>query len=270
MEMLMQNSVSTDVDELFKALSAVQAAHVPVKADKANPYFQSRYATLQAVYESVLPLLQANGLCLIQRHLPSQPGTATIESWLHHLPSQQFIKSILVIPYKGDAQGLGSATTYARRYALATLLGVVVDPDDDGNKATDGAQNTPEGVKPPGNSARGQAAPPPRQRPPQIQRQAPQGPTTRQTQQPAPAPQGAARGPAGSQPPPQRGEPPYLAELPRLNGISYDQRQSQKGAFLVAMGNTRPHANALRAAGFQFHQKQALWWRYVAPTAAAA
>lgn len=100
-----------------------------------NPHFKSKYADLTAVIDAIKPALIAHDLFFTQRPLPSENGI-TVTTFLHHASGETMELGALFVPAnKNDAQGFGSALTYARRYALVTAFGVPVE-DDDGNAAS--------------------------------------------------------------------------------------------------------------------------------------
>ena len=102
-----------------------------------NPHFKSKYADLTSVIEAVKPALIKHGLFFTQHPQPSEAGV-TVETVLHHAGGESLSLGSLFVPAnKQDAQGFGSALTYARRYALVTAFGVPVE-DDDGNAAARG------------------------------------------------------------------------------------------------------------------------------------
>jgi hypothetical protein len=104
-----------------------------------NPHFRSKYADLGAVIEAVKPALIAHGLFFTQHPTPSEDGVI-VETVLHHASGESLSLGSLYVPAnKRDAQGFGSAMTYARRYALQTAFGVPTE-DDDGNAAVSTAR----------------------------------------------------------------------------------------------------------------------------------
>jgi len=123
---------SETIGNLTLALSKVQAQLRPAKENSKNPFFKSNYADLGSVWDSVRKLLSENELSIIQ--MPTDVGGLT--TILSH-SSGEFISSTMYIPSKEDAHGVGSAISYARRYALASFVGVVTG-DDDGNGAVKG------------------------------------------------------------------------------------------------------------------------------------
>jgi len=100
-----------------------------------NPHFRSRYADLSACVEAVIDSLHANGFALLQVTHPSDSGVA-VETILLHESGERITGGILHVPAtKADAQGYGSALTYARRYSLMATCGIAPE-DDDGNAAS--------------------------------------------------------------------------------------------------------------------------------------
>jgi hypothetical protein len=126
---------SDSISELSKALVAAQGAISPATLDGANPAFKSRYATLASLWQSARPALSKNGLAIVQNPIREEMAVG-VETLLIHL-SGEWISSRLMLPMNAStAQATGSALTYARRYSLASILGLVADEDDDGNEAS--------------------------------------------------------------------------------------------------------------------------------------
>ena len=122
----------------MKTLYAAMARAFPeiegASKDKTNPAFKSKYADLGSVMEAIKPALVKQGLFFSQT-THEQPGGVCIETVLHHESGEQMSFGKLFVPAsKQDAQGYGSALTYARRYSLMTAFGVAPE-DDDGNAA---------------------------------------------------------------------------------------------------------------------------------------
>lgn len=106
-----------------------------------NPHFKSKYADIATVIDAVKPALVKHGLFFTQHPEPSERGVC-IETMLHHASGESISLGKLFVPAnKQDAQGFGSALTYARRYALVTAFGVPTE-DDDGNAATKASNQT--------------------------------------------------------------------------------------------------------------------------------
>jgi len=117
------------------ALVKAQKAFGPALKTSTNPHFRSRYADLSAVVEAVIDALNDNGIALTQRIHPSETGVC-VETVFIHESGEVITSGPLHVPAaKQDAQGYGSALTYARRYSLMAACGVAPE-DDDGNAAT--------------------------------------------------------------------------------------------------------------------------------------
>lgn len=102
-----------------------------------NPHFKSKYADLGAVMDAIKPALAKHGLAFWQLCEPSDDGVV-VETVLVHISGEERSLGKLFVPAnKKDAQGFGSAQTYARRYSLQTAFGVPAE-DDDGNAAARG------------------------------------------------------------------------------------------------------------------------------------
>lgn len=126
---------SESISELTKALVKVQANIKPAVKDANNPFFKSSYADLNSIWDSCRDLLTSNGLAVIQTTAPVE-NAVVVETVLAHT-SGEWISGELFLPLtKQDAQGVGSAITYGRRYGLAAIVGIVADVDDDGNAAS--------------------------------------------------------------------------------------------------------------------------------------
>lgn len=135
---------SDQINEIAAALAKAQGQMKPAVKDATNPHFRSKYADLAANVEAARGPLSANGLSVIQEATMAERGIAVATRILHS--SGQWIEfDPLTVPLaKADAHGVGSATTYARRYALGAALGLVAE-DDDGNAAV--SQQEPPAAK---------------------------------------------------------------------------------------------------------------------------
>lgn len=137
---------SEKIDELGAALSKAQGILEAAKKDSNNPFFKSKYADLASVWESCRAALSSNGLSIVQSPEESDSGIAVVTMMLHS--SGQWIRSRYTMPVsKVDAQAVGSAITYARRYALSSIVGIAPE-DDDGNGASNKPANNIEKPKP--------------------------------------------------------------------------------------------------------------------------
>jgi hypothetical protein len=129
------NSVQPVGKAIAGAIVKAQMAFGPALKTSQNPHFKSRYADLSACVEAVIEALNANGIALIQRTLPCESGV-TVETVFLHTSGETLSSGPLHVPaQKQDAQGYGSALTYARRYSLMAACGIAPE-DDDGHLAS--------------------------------------------------------------------------------------------------------------------------------------
>lgn len=117
------------------ALVKAQKAFGPALKTATNPHFKSRYADLSACVEAVMDGLNNNGIALVQQLHEAEHGV-TVETVFIHESGEMINCGKLFVPAtKQDAQGFGSALTYARRYSLMAACGIAPE-DDDGNAAS--------------------------------------------------------------------------------------------------------------------------------------
>jgi len=126
---------SETISELAKALSNFQGKMTAVKKDATNPFYKSKYATLDTIWETIRKPLSESGLSIAQT-MNVFGDKSLLETTLYHNSGEWISGTQLVNPIKDDPQSLGSAISYARRYSLSALLGIVADEDDDANVAT--------------------------------------------------------------------------------------------------------------------------------------
>ncbi len=126
---------SESITNLVGALTAFQGKMTAVKKGATNPFFKSKYATLDTIWETIRKPLSENGLSITQT-MNLVNDKSVLETTLYHTSGEWISGAQLVNPVKDDPQSLGSAISYARRYSLSALLGIVADEDDDGNVAT--------------------------------------------------------------------------------------------------------------------------------------
>ncbi len=119
---------------LFTAMAAAFPEIEGAIKDSNNPHFKSKYADLSSVVEAIKPALIKNDLFFVQMNHEQQGGVCVETIVCHSSGGQMSFGKLFVPAGKQDAQGYGSALTYARRYSLMTAFGVCPE-DDDGNAA---------------------------------------------------------------------------------------------------------------------------------------
>lgn len=126
---------SESIKELATALSKAQGEIKPALKDSDNPFFKSKYADLASVWEVCREPLSKNGLSISQH--PSLDGNAvSIETMVMHTSGEWLLSKLSMTPKDLTPQSIGSAITYARRYALSSIVGIASEIDDDGNAAS--------------------------------------------------------------------------------------------------------------------------------------
>ena len=128
-------SVSKPRKQICAALVKAQKGFGPALKSSQNPHFKSRYADLSACVEAVVEALNANGIALTQHTHQTDCGVCVETILLHESGEELSFGKLFVPSSKNDAQGYGSALTYARRYSLMAACGLAPE-DDDGNAAS--------------------------------------------------------------------------------------------------------------------------------------
>lgn len=228
----MEIYASESTRELALALIEVQKQMSPAAKDAKNPFIGNNYATLNSVMEACREPLLKNGILLTQIPVPPPDylggGYLGLMTKLIHAESGQWQASLTVIPLpKSDPQGMGSAITYARRYALTSMLGMITEDDD--------AESAKE---PKATSARART------------QQANHSRECRQTRRKSEASEQALQG-------------TDFPNLPKLEGVTYQYVTAQDGRqCVIATGNTLAKKEVLSGAGFRWHAQRKYWWKY--------
>ncbi|BDQ36836.1 single-stranded DNA-binding protein [Pseudodesulfovibrio nedwellii] len=216
---------SPEITELVEAMIQVQQTLSPALKDAENTFTNSRYATLHSVMNACRDALLQHGIWLTQYPVSVELNQLGLVTKIVHAETGQWQASLLTMPLpKNDPQGYGSAMTYARRYGLSALIGIVTENDDDGEMASQ--QREPQnGVFQSRNCG---------------------------NNSPAAQPLSMAKGNA-----------PGAVNLPRLDGVQYRKGTANDGKQCVlATGDTHPKKEFLRKAGFRWDGTRKVWWRY--------
>ena len=230
----MHEHQSENITDLAKALLCVQRTVQPATKDAENPFTKSWYASLNSVMDACRDALIENGIWLCQYPVPvEQPNTIGLVTKLTHAESGQWQSSLAVVPLpKADPQGMGSAITYARRYALTAMLGMVTE-DDDGEGAKNGKKSS---IRPKLPVAA-----------PELQKGQQRNPSTTNNIS------ALSNRPSDC-----------LESLPPLEGVTYQQVTAQDGRpCIIATGNTQAKKELLTGSGFRWNPQRKLWWKYV-------
>lgn len=119
---------------IYSAFVKAQKAFGPALKTSTNPHFRSKYADLSACIEAVIDALNDNGIGLIQTLHECDNGVVVETIFIHESGESLSCGKLHVPATKQDAQGFGSALTYARRYSVMAACGMAPE-DDDGNAA---------------------------------------------------------------------------------------------------------------------------------------
>ena len=124
---------SNEINEIAKALSLAQSEMSGATKQSTNPFYKSNYSDLASVMQAISLPFSAHGLCFVQGAEANEQRVSVTTRIIH--TSGQWLEATTELPpTKADAQGWGSAITYAKRYGLQALCGVP-SVDDDGQEA---------------------------------------------------------------------------------------------------------------------------------------
>jgi len=216
---------SLEITELAEAMILVQQALSPALKDAENTFTNSRYATLHSVMGACREALLKHGIWLTQYPVSVEANQLGLVTKIVHAETGQWQASLLTMPLpKNDPQGYGSAMTYARRYGLSALIGIVTENDDDGEMAS------------PQNETRNSSF----------------------------SPRNHGMNLSAAQPKSMtEGNPLGAVNLPRLDGVQYRKGTANDGKQCVlATGDTHSKKEFLRKAGFRWDGSRKVWWRY--------
>ena len=121
---------------IYNKLAAVKKEIGAISKDETNPFFKSKYFDINGLLRHTEPLLQKNGLLLLQPIINGEVSSQIIDT-----DSGESVTSSIALPNMDDPQKLGSAVTYYRRYTLQSLLGLQAE-DDDANSASQAVKST--------------------------------------------------------------------------------------------------------------------------------
>jgi hypothetical protein len=136
-------------ESLAAALVAAQMEMPAATKVGSNPHFNSKFVTLDELIDKTRPVLNKHGLAIMQFAAVGELGQPVLTTVLIHGPSGEKLESDMPLFVEGqNMQKLGSAITYARRYAWQAALGVAAEEDDDGNASSAPAEKKRQAKKP--------------------------------------------------------------------------------------------------------------------------
>ena len=126
---------SEQINEIAKAMSLAQGEMKPASKSTENPFFKSKYSSLAQVMDAIREPFAKNNLCVFQDVSSTELGVA-VSTRVCHSSGQWIEFGPMLVPLtKKDAQGVGSATSYGKRYSLSAAVGVVSELEDDDGEA---------------------------------------------------------------------------------------------------------------------------------------
>ena len=215
---------SDKITDLAKTMIQVQQTLTPALKDSINDFTNSSYASLKSVMEVCRTALLNHGVWMTQYPVAVEKGHLGLVTKIVHAASGQWQSSLIEMPLqKNDPQGYGSAITYARRYGLSALLGIITE-DDDAESAIHRQEPIGHEIQPADKGGKN-----------------PKGPSKRTFQNSDTGPD----------------------NLPQLDGVSYRKQNAHDGKpCILATGNTHSKKEFLKNAGFRWDGEKKVWWRY--------
>ena len=132
---------------LVEALANAQSEMRNPAFDKVNPHFKSKFASLAAVRDAVVPVLARHGVAMTQTY-DLRDGAQVLLTTLYK--GNETIVSAVPLPAYQQSQQWASATTYIRRVSLMAIAGVCGDEDDDAEEAVQIVRKAPQSAAPHG------------------------------------------------------------------------------------------------------------------------
>jgi hypothetical protein len=120
---------------MYEDLLNAQKEIGAIKKDATNPFFKSNYFDINSLLAVVKPILNQHNFIILQGLTTNEMGVPALSTTLLHTTGKSIEGGVVALPDVADAQKMGGAITYYRRYALQSLLALEAE-DDDGNTAT--------------------------------------------------------------------------------------------------------------------------------------
>lgn len=135
---------SPSIANLAAALVKAQMVLKNPHFDSVNPHFKSKFASLAAVREAVVPVFSACGIAITQWPVATENGFAGCITRLDHTSGEWMEERFLLPVERGNAHGYVSCVTYTKRVSMQSVAAVVGDVDDDGNASVN--EKKPNGL----------------------------------------------------------------------------------------------------------------------------
>ena len=128
---------SESIQNLSKAMAEFQKSIQQPLKDANNPFFKSQYVPLENVVEAITETGSPLGISFMQFASSDETGSIEVATLVMHSTGEYIeFPPVRMKPESNKPQAVGSAITYAKRYALSAIFGITSDKDDDGNEAT--------------------------------------------------------------------------------------------------------------------------------------
>lgn len=134
----MSNAIAWSIEHsnLTRIIFEIQQEVPFIGKDSTNPHFKSKYASLEDIWSTLRPVFLKHGILVSQVPGAIKDGAIEVVTQIIHVASGEFLLSCGYMPLgKEGPQAAGSAITYARRYFLCPMLGIVAGEDDDAETA---------------------------------------------------------------------------------------------------------------------------------------
>lgn len=142
----MDNTFNKD---LVACLSDIPVIH----KDAVNPFYSSKYLTLDAIINTIRPIFKKHNLCFMQNIWAVGDGMAC-RTTIRHISGDSIQSDVLIFPCaQKDPQKIASLITYLKRYQLGAFLGISTDSDDDANAVAEAPVRKAKAGKPPAPAA---------------------------------------------------------------------------------------------------------------------
>ena len=128
---------SESIQNLSNAMAEFQKKIKQPLKDANNPFFKSQYVPLENVVEAITETGSQLGISFMQFASSDETGSIEVATLVMHSTGEYIeFPPVRMKPESNKPQAVGSAITYAKRYALSAIFGITSDKDDDGNEAT--------------------------------------------------------------------------------------------------------------------------------------
>jgi hypothetical protein len=127
---------SKESTNLLRIIFEIQQEVGFIGKDSTNPHFKSKYASLEDIWSTLKPVFAKHRVVVSQVPGAIKEGAIELITQIIHVDTGEFLLAVGYMPMgKEGPQAAGSAITYARRYFLCPLLGIVAGEDDDAEAA---------------------------------------------------------------------------------------------------------------------------------------